>query len=94
MAGQYAGETIPKCKDGVYDPHGDQAYCSVCNPKVITGVAKVKSFGPIKVGIFKNPNEFKNQLKGFLSFVSVSPDIKKLVWYAYALKNTDAKGGL
>jgi len=23
---------LPRCKHGVYDPHGDQHHCTVCNP--------------------------------------------------------------
>jgi hypothetical protein len=27
--------SLPKCDHGVYDPHGDQKYCSVCDPTVV-----------------------------------------------------------
>lgn len=29
--------SIPKCQHGVYDPHGDQHYCTVCNPYRMKG---------------------------------------------------------
>ena len=28
--------TMSRCEHGVYDPHGDQKYCSVCNPIPLT----------------------------------------------------------
>jgi hypothetical protein len=32
---------LPRCKDGVYDPHGDGRYCSVCNPIQVNGVSRM-----------------------------------------------------
>jgi hypothetical protein len=82
MAGQYAGETIPKCKDGVYDPHGDQRYCSVCRPTdVVAVVSKTKRQGGVKIAVFKNHNEIKDQAEALLKFVATAPVNKQPDWY-------------
>jgi hypothetical protein len=42
-----------RCEHGVYDPHGDQKYCTVCNPIRITGeILKTvnTSVGKITIG--------------------------------------------
>lgn len=44
---------IPRCPHGVYDPHGDQSYCSVCNPVMITTGSDLLSSAIGKIGSLK-----------------------------------------
>lgn len=45
---------IPRCPHGVYDPHGDQGYCSVCNPIPVQDTALMDT--PIgKIGDLRAP---------------------------------------
>jgi hypothetical protein len=43
---------VTKCEHGVYDPHGDQAYCTVCNPVTLSArgyALKHSSIGSLAV---------------------------------------------
>lgn len=41
---------MPKCEHGVYDPHGNQMYCSVCNPIPIEA-AMIESTENSNIGV-------------------------------------------
>jgi hypothetical protein len=76
-----------KCEHGVYDPLGDQRYCSVCNPVVVTGplthMKKLKvdlgDGSKFKVGTFKNPSEQMDQAVGVIAFAQAGLK-KKPTW--------------
>lgn len=65
-----------KCTHGVYDPHGDQRYCTVCNPVKVTGpLLHMKKLrvdlgdgSKHKVATFKHPSEQMDQAIGVLVF--------------------------
>ena len=55
-------ETMSRCEHGVYDAHGDQAYCTVCRPVLVpVETAKVKVIAGVSVGVFNNPAEEQDQ---------------------------------
>ena len=50
---KFAEHAAKKCPHGVYDPHGDASYCSVCNPQIVSGVIekiRTKNFGGNRIG--------------------------------------------
>lgn len=76
-----------KCEHGVYDPQGDQRYCSVCHPVTVTGpLSHIKKLrvdlgdgSKHKVGTFKNPSEQMDQAVGVVAFVQAGLK-KKPTW--------------
>ncbi|SRR6266436_1289362 len=56
---------ISKCEHGVYNPHGDKRYCTVCNPIPLPLNSKIEVSKNIKVAEVKplTPKEEKVQLK-------------------------------
>jgi hypothetical protein len=58
--------SIPKCEHGVYDPHGTQEHCSVCNPVVVSGM--IKKVGQISLIQPESiPNKFQTEIKKALA---------------------------
>jgi hypothetical protein len=50
---KFAHAAGSKCPHGVYDPHKDASYCSVCNPVIVSDgvIKKEKKFGGNKIGV-------------------------------------------
>lgn len=80
-----SGEPITpgeKCAHGVYDPHEDQRYCSICNPALVTGILKeLKKTKNGEFGIFKNSNEQAEQEIALIMFYFATPEYSQPAWF-------------
>jgi hypothetical protein len=71
-----------KCPHGVYDPHEDQRYCSICNPVKITGTVKeVKKTKNGKIGAFKDSSEQADQEIALIMFYYSLPEHMQPAWF-------------
>lgn len=80
-----SGEPITpgeKCVHGVYDPHEDQRYCSICNPVPVTALVKeIKKTKNGKFGIFKDSSEQADQEIALILFYYALPENAQPAWF-------------
>jgi len=85
---KYAEHAAEKCVHGVYDPHKDASYCSVCNPVIVSDgvIKKEKKFGGNKIGVSPSLTQVKTSLaraKELLANEDVyGPELPGLKWKA------------
>jgi hypothetical protein len=77
-----------KCPHGVYDPHGDARYCSVCKPRIVRNVVVEKSVGDITLATSTDLGRpTKTQVKAFNKLLVKDyefhgPELSGLKWQA------------
>lgn len=80
-----SGEPITpgeKCAHGVYDPHEDQRYCSICNPVPVAAlVREIKKTKNGRIGAFKDLNEQANQAASVVLFYFTLPEHLQPLWF-------------
>jgi len=80
-----SGEPITpgeKCEHGVYDPHEDQRYCTICNPAKVTAVLReIKKTKNGKIGIFKDSDEESIQRIALSLFYYTLPEVIQPKWF-------------
>lgn len=80
-----SGEPITpgeKCVHGVYDPHEDQRYCTICNPAKVTAVLReIKKTKNGKIGVFKDSDEESIQRIALSLFYYTLPEAAQPKWF-------------
>jgi hypothetical protein len=89
---EFARLAAKKCPHGVYDPHGDASYCSVCNPQIVNDGVIEKIVGGIAIGTAPNLKPTREQVKEFnkiLAKKGFKGELSGLKWRTKSGKEVD-----
>jgi len=71
-----------KCEHGVYDPHEDQRYCTICTPATLTGkLREAKKTKNGRIAAFKDLSEQSTQAAALILFYHTVPEHLQPAWF-------------